>query len=477
MLDAPDNVARAAEYLEDRAPSATTGVDASHTAFRVAATVKDFGISEPMAAELMLDHWNERNYPPLLPDDLQHRIANAYRYGKEPVGLLDPAADFPVPATSPDGSGGSSPEVDFPPPGEHAVSVNRHKLHFVFGADITIERKARYLVKGLLDSSAMSVTYGPSNSGKSYVALDIAWHVATGSPWRGRRVRQGLVVYVAAEGGGGFAKRVAALRACRSDDGGTALAIVPCPVDLLADDGDLRALTDLVRQAERESGRKAAFIVVDTLSRAMGGGNENAPEDMTKFIRHIDALRMHTAAHVMIVHHSGKDASRGARGHSSLRAATDTELEVEVGDKGARVLKVTKQRDMEAEGAYGFALDAVKVGEDDEGDPIVGCVVVETEVTSIPANERPAIKRGSSEDVLLQCLANAVADSGREPPAELGLPGGVRVVTLEAWREAFKASLGDAWNESARQTLKRGREALQKKGHVGAFIDLVWVAP
>ena len=466
VLDAPDNIARAAGYLEQQAPAATTGVDASHTAFLVAATVKDFGISEPCATDLMLEHWNERNYPPLTPDDLQHRVSNAYRYGREPVGLLDPAADFPVPAVT----GGSSPETDFPPPGEHAISVARHKLHFVFGADITVSRKATYLIKGFLDQGAMSVIYGPSNSGKSFVALDIGWHIATGRQWRRRRTRSGLVVYVAAEGGGGFSKRIAALRMRHGDDGGTNLAIVPCSVDLLADDGDLRALTDLVRQAEVESGQKAALVVIDTLSRAMGGGNENAPEDMTKFIRHLDALRQHTAAHVLIVHHSGKDAARGARGHSSLRAATDTEIEV---SGEARSFQVTKQRDMDIEGAYGFDLEAVEVARDEDDDAIVSCVVLESEVT---AKQRAPLKAGSIESKLYRLVIELTGKKGVPAPAELGLPGGIHCIEMSTLREGF-CDISGNWEASTRQAYKRGRDKLLESGWVHNMHDLLWVMP
>jgi hypothetical protein len=87
------------------------------------------------------------------------------------------------------------------------------------------------------------------------------------------------------------------------------------------------------RPADRQGGGAAArypirLVVVDTLSRAMAGGNENAPDDMSAFIRNIDRIRQETGAHVLIVHHCGKDAAKGARGHSCLRAATDTKIEL-----------------------------------------------------------------------------------------------------------------------------------------------------
>ena len=73
-----------------------------------------------------------------------------------------------------------------------------------------------------------------------------------------------------------------------------------------------------------------ALIVVDTLSRAMAGANENTSEDMSQFIKNCDILRNISNAHLMIVHHTGKDAAKGARGSSALKAALDTEIELDV---------------------------------------------------------------------------------------------------------------------------------------------------
>lgn len=83
--------------------------------------------------------------------------------------------------------------------------------HVTHAGHITPQLDQSYLVKGWLARGAVSMLYGPSNTGKSFLALDIAYHVAKGVPWGGRRVRQGNVLYVAAEGGSGFNNRVAAL--------------------------------------------------------------------------------------------------------------------------------------------------------------------------------------------------------------------------------------------------------------------------
>jgi RecA-family ATPase len=88
-------------------------------------------------------------------------------------------------------------------------------------------------------------------------------------------------------------------------------------------------LIDLIAEVARQTDKRVVLVVIDTLARAMAGGNENASEDMGAFVRNVDRVRSATSAHTMIVHHSGKNKAAGARGHSSLRAATDTEIEID----------------------------------------------------------------------------------------------------------------------------------------------------
>ena len=107
----------------------------------------------------------------------------------------------------------------------------------------------------------------------------------------------------------------------------------------------------------------------------MAGGNENASEDMGALVINSDHIRRETKAHVCFIHHSGKDSARGARGHSSLLAAADTEIEV-TNDDGARIARVTKQREMECSGEFSFSLHVVTLGENRRGKPVTSCVVV-----------------------------------------------------------------------------------------------------
>lgn len=134
----------------------------------------------------------------------------------------------------------------------------------------------------------------------------------------------------------------------------------------------------------------------ETASR-VAGGDENSSTDMGAMVTHLDYLRHATKAHLLVVHHSGKDASKGARGHSLLRAATDTEIEIQIGR-----ITVTKQRDLGLawpSGSCGFSLDVVELGRDEDGDPITSCVVV------LNGRDSPALTRDQ-----LDRIRDAVGD-------------------------------------------------------------------
>jgi len=246
---------------------------------------------------------------------------------------------------------------------------------FSEAADSALSDPANQVVEGLLDEGGLSVNYGDSGSGKTFVTLDLGFHVGAGLDWNGKKVRHGLAVYVAAEGGKRIKRRIAALqKRFREDHGDIApdplFALVRYPIDLRSSDADLKSLLTLVRAAEKKTGEKCVWLIVDTLSRAMAGGDENSPVDMGRIVAAADRFRAETGAHFTYVHHTGKDAARGARGHSLLRAATDTELETT-----AASFTLTKQRDGELGFKIGFKLVDLVIGEDADGNSIKSAVV------------------------------------------------------------------------------------------------------
>lgn len=171
------------------------------------------------------------------------------------------------------------------------------------------------------------------------------------------------MVFIAAEGGSGIHDRIWALMEHYGLDD-FPLAVIPCPVDLASKNNDAKKILTLIHEAEERHGQKVKLIVVDTASRALAGGDENSSVDMGSLVKVCDSLRTAANATLMLVHHSGKDKARGARGHSLLRAATDTEIEI-----GNNEIKVTKQRHTEPMKTVGFLLKTVLLGKDADGDP------------------------------------------------------------------------------------------------------------
>lgn len=361
--DAPAAIRRTIEWLRDEAPEATQGNHGDETTFNVACMVRDFGVSEVTAVPLIAEHWNETEKvsPPWPADELERKIANAYRYAQNPFGMASAHADFVDLSGVVDTSGG---------PAQGSADVgNLYWVNFDDAAGRALTEHSEPLIKGLLDQRAFSVMYGESNSGKTFVALDLAYHVAAGVAWNRRKVAKGLVIYLAAEGGRGIFRRFAALRKAKGGER-LPLVVVPCPVNMLNSQKDIDALLAIVRDVAASWEQDPALVVVDTLSRVLAGGDENSSTDMGALIKRFDQVRAVTGAHLLVVHHSGKDRAKGARGHSSLRAATDTEIEIV-----ERQVRVTKQRDMDAAPPTRFKLESIELGVDGDGDRITSCVV------------------------------------------------------------------------------------------------------
>ena len=331
---------------------------------------------------------------------------------------------------------------------------------------------ASYMVKGWLGRSQMSVVYGPSNVGKSFFCLDVAFCIAADIEWQGAKVRGGPVLYLATEGGNAFHNRVVALRD-EYKKTGVRLAVRPSPIDLLRPEADLARLIELCQSIEAEVGAPLSMIVVDTLSRAMAGGDENGPTDMTAFIANLDALRNATGAHIMIVHHSGKDTAKGARGHSSLRAATDTQVELEVDGK-IRTATATKQRDLEPQEPIVFQLKVHELGRDEDGDAVTTCTITEANEDDI-ADANQKRPKGANQHVIANAFKQLRGEgAGASNPAGAGWPeAGKFWCIAEDHLRSFATGKISSVNPSS--SYGNAMKALLAMGYMAKNEGMVWI--
>jgi 5S rRNA maturation endonuclease (ribonuclease M5) len=322
----------------------------------------------------------------------------------------------------------------------------------------------KWLVRGLLVTSGLSVFFGAPKSTKTFVALDLALHIAHGRDWYGMRVQRGGVAYICGEGQAGVLQRMKAWRLERDGEPSAPFALIPQSVNLFDDLDELdRLIADITGMAE-PMGQPVQLVVLDTLSRMIGGGDEDKARDVNVVVRSAERIQRLTGAHVLIVHHSGKDRDRGMRGSNALLGAVDAAVEVtKDADTGLCEAKVTAIKDGGEVGPFAYTLRQTAVGIDDEGEPILSCVID-------PAGARQGGKRPSLADGERRALAvlrALVGDNG-------DMPGHWQNVPLATWRDTFGTKeTGEA--EAIKRRFNRAKNSLQDKGFIEVRGTDVWL--
>ena len=341
-----------------------------------------------------------------------------------------------------------------------------------FAVDVKAVLECHDFIEGLLLDGAMSVIYGESNSGKTFFGTDLAFHVAAGMTYCGREVEQGAVIYCALEGAYGIFNRVAALK-LHYGYKDAPLAIVPVAINMLDPNQDIGRLLQTIEYVRKTLGLRVRQVVMDTLSRAMAGGNENSPDDMGTLVMNSTRVQQETGAHVSWIHHCGKDTAKGARGHSLLLAATDTEIEIYAGE-GKHVARVTKQRELECTGEFVFDLQVIELGTNRRGKLVTSCVVRHANAGTT-APQRTVGKNGLSEAAMIgvRALEIALSRVGALLPNGPDWPSGVPAVTIEQWRKEYY-SLKGGEADTQRQAFHRAQVSLLAKNRITQRDDLVW---
>lgn len=278
-------------------------------------------------------------------------------------------------------------------PSENSEIIS--KMQALFADELSDEYQApNELIENLMTIGGLTVLYGDSNSGKTFLALAMAAAVSTGFNFFGRRTDKGLVIYLATESPSSVMTRIQAIKK-HSQQSLDNLVIVPVPINFYSNDGDAADVVELVKAVSKQKNLPVHLIVGDTLARMSAGANENSGEDMGPVMARFDQVANATKAAMLIIHHNGKNAAAGARGWSGIRAHIDTEIEV-VAENNTRTATITKQRELPGKGdIIHFKLEIVEMGESKFGGKATTCVAVpdeEGELNSVPKEKSKSDK-------------------------------------------------------------------------------------
>jgi hypothetical protein len=337
-------------------------------------------------------------------------------------------------------------DVKNSPDSEHEAPTLLLSLHELEKRSAAI----RWQVKGLIPDDSLGMMFGASGTFKSFIALDHALHISHGLPWLGRRSSPGPVVYIAAEGGAGIYRRVAAWHKER----GLPLAdrFKVCVVPLVL---SISEHVDALAAAIEAMPERPSLVYVDTLSQTFDG-DENSATDISAYLRLINAnIRARFQCCVVVIHHSGHAATERPRGSSAITANVDFMLGVYRPDAGLSIarVEVIKQKDGEKLAVQTFELKRVVLGADSEGDEISSLAATHKDVAG-PVLAAFAARLSGHEQVLMGLFGAASA-----------LPeNDLRHKFYDAFGDECRASERKFSQDSARQAWHRTLTALSKKG-------------
>lgn len=311
--------------------------------------------------------------------------------------------------------------------------------------EITNRPAPVWRVKGLIPSTGVAMIYGASTSGKSFFALDLGMAIAKGEAWReNHTTKQGTVVYVCAEGADDFTKRVAAYAMHHN--------IRHLPFEVIDAAPNLMQKADVDELIAELMRAPVGIVFLDTLACMSVGGDENTAKDMAILIAHCKLISKLTGALVVLVHHTGKDETKGARGSSSLYGAMDTVIEISrAGD--VRTAKITKQKGGSDGEEFGFKLFPVPVGVDEDGDEITSCVIEHT--ATVPKAQRKKDPKGTNEIIVIRALQR-----------EYDLTGEGVFAAEFITATACELPRGDSTGDKRRFACSRAIETLKEKNRI-----------
>jgi hypothetical protein len=335
-----------------------------------------------------------------------------------------------------------------------------------------------WLIDERLVADSLCVLYGPWGSFKSFIALHIALCLVTGIPFFGQRVVRSDVLYIAGEGASGIKKRLAAWKKHHEIDRVRGFRVVAVAINLL-DRAEAERLIAAVLEAQKADGFNPKLVIVDTLHRAMPGGDENTAKEMGIVLANGAHIQRRLGCILMPVHHSGKEFDRGMRGSTGLPGGTDTILRMTRDGTGERgTLLVEKQKDGE-DGQEHRVISQVIDLPPSPGSlkPRSSLVLAASEAPSGQHDKsRKRIEPKGDAGIGLRVLADTIVKEGEPLPVTDGFPTTpMRGVTELVWRREFYRRTSDKTAHAKLVAFGRMMSALRDAGLVGFCDSRVWL--
>lgn len=334
----------------------------------------------------------------------------------------------------------------------------------VSASELASRPPVRWRVRDVLPLEGIAAVYGPPSCGKSFLALDLLAAIAAGRAWFACRVRPAPVLYIGLEGEAGIAQRVRAHQARHGIADGMRFLLAPLDLRQPQDRAD-------IVQAARAAGLAGGVLCIDTLAASAPGMDENASADMGEIIAALKALQAELGGLVLAVHHTGKDATKGLRGHSSLLGALDAAIEVTRTDD-RREWRTAKSKDGSDGDAHPFRLEVVELETDDEGEPVTSCVVAPEE-RAADALRRVALPGGGNMRLAFDAIAAALKSARAYGMASA--PPGRPCIELEAATAAAAAAL-PCEPKRRRERAQAAVTGLVSRGNLGHAEGWIWLS-
>ncbi|WP_159975846.1 MULTISPECIES: helicase RepA family protein [unclassified Novosphingobium] len=370
-----------------------------------------------------------------------------YSYAADLEPEYDPETGEPVYDMPDYYSEGSEPAAEAAAPPEGDASDTFQLLNLT---ELEALPPPKWLVHEVISEDGLTTIYGDPGTGKSFIALDMGLRIALGHDWHGAPTKRVGVLYIAGEGARGIGKRVAGWRMKHGADWDDApFMLLPVAVQFM-EPSERAKLIRTIDEAKRRAGFDIGLVVIDTISRAIAGQDENGQDTMSAFVKACDEVRAHCGGAVLGVHHSGKDKDRGMRGSTVLLGACDATMRLT--KDGERItLKCEKQKDAEEFQPVYLRLEQYKWNSED-GDEVSTLIPLQAAAPEADHLSYEAIDQAFglltgawSEGKALSNKTQTRSDGRYAPSIFTKRLGG----SEKAWKEHI-----EAWLESGHLTLE-----------------------